>query len=253
MPNSTEKTMLILRCVSDGKGNPVSLEKIATETGINKSTASHIVSKLTEGGYLQKISHTLGYTIGAELHLLTRYGRYGEEIIRECHPILEYLSRKSGHTAVFSILSGSRKYIIDRVSPEGIYTDESASIISDDIYRTVTGRVLLAHIPRDQAMSIYGTLPKPDSTSWQEATSLDGYLRALSEIKGLPFYSIKSGHNIYFWHSFACPIYKGKKFIGAIGLAVRTTNDENCAEDEERYADLMIKCKRELERRLNFT
>ena len=252
MPNSTEKTMLILRCVSDGKGNPVSLEKIATETGINKSTASHIVSKLTEGGYLQKISHSLGYTVGAELHLLTRYGRYGEEIIRECHPILEYLSRKSGHTSVFSILSGSRKYIIDRVSPEGIYTDESASIISDDIYRTVTGRVLLAHIPRDQAMGIYGTLKKPDSASWQEATSLDGYLHELSEIKCKSCYSTKINNGTYAWHCFACPVNKGKKFVGAMGLAVRTNAKTDYPEDEEKYSILMLKCKRELERRLNF-
>ena len=253
MPNSTEKTMMILRCVSDGKGNPVSLEKISRDTGINKSTASHIVSKLTEGGYLQKISHSLGYTVGAELHLLTRYGRYGEEIIRECHPILEYLSRKSGHTSVFSILSGSRKYIIDRVSPEGIYDDESASIINDDIYRTVTGRVLLAHIPRDQAISIYGTLPKPDSTSWQEATSLDGYLRELSEIKKQSCYSIKPEGSRFLWHSFACPIYRGKKLIGAIGLAIRGTDAVDYEENECKYTELMMKCKRELERRLNFT
>ena len=252
MPNSTEKTMLILRCVSDGKGNPVSLENISKETGINKSTASHKVAKLTEGGYLQKISHTLGYTIGAELHLLTRYGRYGEEIIRECHPILEYLSRKSGHTAVFSILSGNKKYIIDRVSPEEIYPDESASIIDDDLYRTVTGRVLLSHVPRDQAMSIYGTLPKPDFTIWQEATSLDGYLHELSEIKSKSCYSTKINNGTYAWHSFACPVYKGKKFVGAMGLAVRTNAQTDYPEDEEKYSILMLKCKRELERRLNF-
>jgi hypothetical protein len=102
-------------------------------------------------------------------------------------------------------------------------------------------------------MSIYGTLQKPNATSWQEASSLDGYLHELSEIKKQSCYSIKINNGTYAWHSFACPVYKGKNFAGAIGLAVRTKGEPYCSEDEEKYSILMLKCKRELERRLNFT
>ncbi|MBE6705485.1 MAG: hypothetical protein E7583_09495, partial [Ruminococcaceae bacterium] len=121
MPNSVEKTMMILRAISDGKGTPVTLERISSDTGINKSTLSHIVSTLAKSGYLQRVSHNEGYIIGPELHFLTRYGRYGEDIISVCNPILEHLARITDATAVFAILGGDKKYIIDRVSPGDIY------------------------------------------------------------------------------------------------------------------------------------
>ncbi len=254
MPNSVEKTMIILRAVSDLKGQPASLELLSNVTKINKSTLAHIVLTLCKNGYLQRISHSEGYIIGPELHFLTRYGRFGESIISVCHPILEYLNRETGSTAVFAVLGSDKKYIIDRAASDGIYNDSKASILNDDLYRTVTGRVLLANCSPDRAMEIYNTLGAPEDNLWKEAVTVDGFLSQLKIIGNSPCYYLKSVSGKYFWHSFALPIYNQKKCEGALGLAIKkehTLQNENT--DTEKYISLMLKCKKEIERRLRFS
>ena len=253
MPNSVDKTMMILRVVSDGRGNPVSLEKISAVTGINKSTASHIISRLCVGGYLLKVSHSLGYTIGPELHILTRYGRYGEKIITEAKPILEYLHRQTGAVAIFAIIAGDKKYIIDRHPENAIYKDTEAYILGDDLYRTVTGRVLLANITTDKALEIYKTLGIPKGEEWKEALTVDGFLSELSKIRSTECYYQKTGDLKSIWHSFAVPVYMGKKCEAALGLAVNVENTSHSkCFDITKHSALMIKCKKEIERRLKF-
>lgn len=253
MPNSVDKTMMILKAVSDGRGEPVSLEKISALTGINKSTASHIISRLCAGLYLVKVSHNLGYTLGPELHMITRYGRYGEKVITVAKPILEYLHRKTGAVAIFAILAGDKKYIIDRYPENAIYKDTEAQILGDDLYRTVTGRVLLANITTDKALEIYKTLGTPKETEWKEASTPDSFLAELSKIRSTGCYYQKAGESKNMWHSFALPVIKGRKCEAALGLAVKGESTADRTDlDKEKYSALMIKCKKEIERRLKF-
>ncbi|MBQ2709600.1 MAG: helix-turn-helix domain-containing protein, partial [Clostridia bacterium] len=79
MPNAIEKAMLVLRMLSDVGGTPVTLAAMAERLEINKSTLAHIVKTLAEGGYVQRISHSEGYTLGPELYYLARQ-RYGEDL-----------------------------------------------------------------------------------------------------------------------------------------------------------------------------
>jgi len=252
MPNSVEKTMMILRAISDGKGTPVTLERISSDTGINKSTLSHIVSTLAKSGYLQRVSHNEGYIIGPELHFLTRYGRYGEDIISVCHPILEYMNRKTDALAVFAVLGNEKKYIIDRVSSQNIYSDNDATILNDDIYRTVTGRVLLANVVPDRALEIYKRLGTPDKDTWQKAVTMEGFLSQLCIIRDTPCYYIKNISGGFVWHSFAVPIFDRKKCEGALGLAIKNDISNSTDVDINGYTALMLKCKKEAERRLRF-
>lgn len=255
MPNSVEKTMMILRAVSDGKGEPVSLERISAVCGINKSTASHILKVLSASGYLRRVSHSLGYITGPELHMLTRYGRYGEDIITECHPILEHLHKKCGGTAVFSVLADGKKYIIDRVSDVSLYSDNDASILGDDLYRTVTGRVLLAAAPLDAALSVYDSIGAPRKGEWNEARTRDSFISELSHISRLSCYScINESVGNYSWLSFACAVRRGGMCVGAIGLALRYESNDMlpCKADIEKIRKTVTKSKTELERRLDF-
>lgn len=253
MPNSTEKTMMILRSISDGKGKPVTLERISQDTAINKSTIAHITATLRKSGYLQRVSHNEGYIIGPELHFLTRYGRYGEDIIGVCHPILEYINRKTHQTAVFAVLGNQKKYIIDRVASQNIYSDGDAGILDDDIYRTVTGRVLLANCTPDKVSEIYNALGSPDISVWREASTAEGFYSQLGIIREDTCYYQRSINGAFVWHSFALPIYRSKSCIGALGLAIKLEGSAGSMSlDTNKYKALMIKCRKELERRLRF-
>ena len=53
MANSVEKTMIILRALSNCKNNPIRLAELSQITGINKSTTSHILKTLCDNGYVE--------------------------------------------------------------------------------------------------------------------------------------------------------------------------------------------------------
>jgi len=255
MPNAVQKAMQVLRILSDANGHAITLAALTEETGIPKSTIAHILKTLMEEGYVQRVSHREGYMIGPELHLLTRYGRYGEDIIHECHPLLRYINREGGGTAVFAMVKGGKKYIIDRVADDGVYLDEQANLLVDDLYRTVTGRVILANIPYHEALEIFENMGMPtEEDSWPEVDSSSGFRLELEQIrkqKCYYHYAIKDG---YQWFAFAVPVFREKNCIGALGLSIRK-NMEEAGPDKntfEKTEKMMIRCRWELERRLCF-
>lgn len=254
MPNSVEKTMLILKALSGSREKPMSLELISDITKINKSTACHILKVLCRDGYVTRASHTLGYLLGPELYMLTRYGRYGEDIISHCHPLLEYVHGKYGGTAVFALLGEGKKYIIDRACDSFIYGDRDASILDDDVYRTVTGRVLLAAMPFDKALEYYEKSGKPKDGEWKGAETREGFIRTISKIRELDYYSNLTQNGNFYWLSFACPVYKFGRCLGALGLANRYDDISELPSmaEQTKRGEFLVKCRKELERRLEF-
>ena len=75
MINSVHKAMNILSIISDAENKPVTLTEISQKSGINASTCAHIISTLSEDGYVERVSHREGYILGPETYILTRFGQ----------------------------------------------------------------------------------------------------------------------------------------------------------------------------------
>ncbi len=248
MANSVEKTMQVLRALADSRGRAVTLSDLSDETGINKSTLSHIIKVLCSKGYVTRISHREGYTVGPELFFLTRYGRFGEEITSSCHSILELLNRETGGTAIFAVLNGGKKYIIDYIEGHVHYNDSPAFILSDDLYRTVTGRTLLSRLSSFEATRIFRENGLPKEGHWDAVKNEKDFLFELSKIRRLPFISEIFHSEKCTLISLAAPIYKNQKCIAALGLVLEKKEETNL----KRLEALFLRCVREAERRLEF-
>ncbi len=248
MANSVEKTMQVLRTLSDSKGRAVTLSDLSKKTGINKSTLSHIIKVLCGEGYVARVSHREGYTVGPELFFLTRYGRFGEEITSGCHSILELLNRETKGTAIFAVLNGGKKYIIDYIEGQVHYSDSPAVILSDDLYRTVTGRVLLSRLSSFEAIEIFRENGLPKEGHWDAVKSENDYQAELSKIRQMPCLCEVIPSESRTLISFAAPIHKKRKCIAALGLVLEKTGETNVKHLET----LFLRCVKETERRLEF-
>lgn len=244
MPNSIEKAMLILREISNNKGTPLKLSDIADKTSINPSTVAHILKTLLDSGYVKKVSHSQGYVLGAELYYLARYGIYKSEFLSTVHLILKYLSKTTKSTACFAILESNKKYIIDRYEFDIHYADANAAIFSDNIYRTVTGRILLANIPEHSALGILDSLGLPETEEWEEVKNEKDFLFELSKIRNYRVYYLKNDP----YCSFAAPVFYQNKCVGSIGLWSENSRSNNI----NSITKQMIRCKNEIEHRLKF-
>ena len=250
-----QKAMKILSIISDAGGSAVSLGRIAEETGYPKPTCARILATLCEDGYAVRVSHTEGYRLGPGLYYLTRYGRYEERLVELCDPVLRWLEKKSGATAVLSVIQSGRKFIIDYSDRVQHLFGENTRIRVGDIYRTATGRAILSHMSDAELREIYGRYGNPEPHHWDRVSSYESLVEALAEIRGQKVVvsdaiNARRHQNA---RGYAKPLFHHGSCIGAIGVAVEASLlDDMTAEREGEIASLLERGVREIQRRLQY-
>ncbi len=218
---SVQKAMRILTVLSDSKSRSVSLMEIAQKTGYPKPTCSHLLETLCHDGYAVRISHTDGYTLGPAIYCLTRHGRYEEDLITLCRPVMRWMEKSSRATVVLSVIQGSQKFIIDYADTEQNLLSEHSAIRTDDIYRTATGRAILAHMERDAVKEVYARYGAPPPEQWRNVPSFEVLLERLEVLRDqdIIFTGIENGIVTQSSIGLGCPLFRKHTCIGAIGLA----------------------------------
>ena len=252
---SVQKAMKILAVLSDAKSSPVSLLKISGTVNIPKPTCAHILKTLCNDGYVVRVSQTKGYTLGPATYYLTRHGRYADQLISVCRPVLSWMERNTHATVVLSVIRGSQKFIVDCFDSEQNLFSERASIRTDDIYRTATGRAILSQMDREEVRAVYEKYGNPKPGHWDGINSYEDLLEALSIIKNRKLIVTDAPDNsMHDAVGYACPIFKNGECVGAVGIA-RKTNCEMMKpshEEEEYLEKILLKGAKEIQRRLDY-
>ena len=255
MIGSVQKTIKILNVISEGKNSPVSLLYISNMIGINKSTCSHILSTLESEGFVKKISHTKGYVLGPAAYCLSRHGKYENEFATICHPLIRWLNKKTGYSVILAVVEGGQKYTIDYIDTSKILP-ESSGIMPDDIYRTATGRIIMANMDRTEIKRIFEKTGIPPEEHWDEVTSFETLEAKLSELDKngvVQTYCVRDDGKILL--GYASAVFRYTKCVGAIGVAVLCTKeeDEHFEEKESLIKQNIIKARTEIGRRLKYS
>lgn len=250
MIQSVAKAMRILAVIADGKAEPVPLGVIAAQSGYPKPTCAHIVDTLCEQGYVQRVSHAGGYRLGPALYHLTRYGRYEEELISVCHPVLRWMEHNTQATALLAVMENRQKFIIDYVDSSPRMFSEYQLIRRDALYRTATGRAILSRMDRVQLEEIYRQYGAPLEGEWAEVTDFDSLCREVEYLrmqKVVPVHqSLTSGC--------ACALMQGEICIGAVGLGWWNGDlpQNELAALQQRMERVLRRGVKEIERRLSY-
>ena len=255
MIGSVQKAIKILNVISEGKNSPVSLLYISEMTGINKSTCSHIVSTLESEGFVKKISRTKGYVLGPAAYCLSRHGRYENEFVSICHPLLRWLHKKTGYSVILAVVEGGQKYTIDCIDTEKLLP-EISGIMPDDIYRTATGRIIMANMYKSDIKEVFEKNGIPPEGHWDEVTSFETLEAKLSEIDRngiVQTYCVRDDGKIML--GYAAAVFRYTECIGAVGVAVLCTKEEyEQFEVKERIIKHnIIKARTEIGRRLKYS
>lgn len=249
MIQSVQKAMQILSVISNGKNEPVTLAQIAQITGFPKPTCAHIVETLCQSGYIEHVSRSEGYRLGLAVYHLTRYGRYGEELIALCRPVLKWMESNSQAAALLTVIRNQQKFIIDYVDTGKHLFPEYQQVRTDDIYRTAGGRVILAHMDRDQLMDIYHKYGAPPQGVWEGVTSFDTLCRELERLRTQPVVAVRNSSAI----GNACALMHGASCLGAVGLGWHVTPDAPATAERHRKIErVLVEGTREIQRRLQY-
>lgn len=230
MIKSVQKATNILTLLSNNFGNPITISEISQQLSLNKATCCHLIETLENEGFITKVSRSKGYILGPAAFYLTRYGNYRNTLITTIKPVINFLHQNLNHTVIVAIIEGNQKYIIDYIDEEDLY-DEKPKILLDDIYRTATGRAILANLSTEELYKIFKKLGTPKTNEWPEIASLnDLYDFAKNAKKDGIFQTFLQTENERYY-GFASALFNKTKCVGSIGVAVKTQN--NLPQQEE--------------------
>ena len=165
------------------------------------------------------------------------------------------MEQKSRATVILSVIRSNQKFIIDYADTEQKLFEEHPNIRTDDIYRTATGRAILSHMNRDEIKAFWDKYGTPPPGHWDEITSYETLIQALNSIRQKKVVVSKGEKNIgeQKANGYACPLFRRSNCIGAIGLALKLTEeDEDFGQREQELCRILVKGAKEIQRRLNY-
>ena len=252
---SVEKALGILSALADGENAPITVSALAKTVGINRSTCAHLVKTLVACGYAQRVSHKEGYILGPEAYCLSRFGRYADEIVELCQPVMNWLYKKTGLAVVLAVIANDEKYIIKSLDKEHKVFLKDESIRSDDIYRTATGRVILANMNGADVKKIYEKLGPPKENEWSGIQTYDQLAERLAKIAKREIVVTTHRFDGVISIGLGGAIFKGSQCLGAVGLAA-TFSESEYEEFSTRKGELCEMLKKgiaEINRRLRYS
>ena len=244
MVQSVKRAVDILTIIA-GCSRSVTLEEIARETNLNKSTCAHIVSTLCDCGFVTRISRKEGYCLGPFVYYLTQNGHFKKELIQLCSPIMNWLHKRTGETVLLSVMYEEYKLIIHRIEGRRQLSSARTQMIKGIVYPTATGRMLLAHMPRAELISIYNRLGPPKEEDWAGIRSFADMEAALEQIRRDGYVRASDEPDVV---GYACVLKsRSGEAVGALGIAVPKQ-----LEDDRKIIGDLKRAAQEINRRLSF-
>ena len=236
---SVSKAIGILQLLAKEDGQAVSLSRICEQTGLHKSTASHLLATLVEENMVEHVSRRDGYRIGYGTFLLTRFGSYQHKISEVARPVLRWLSKKTGQSTLICVLCDQKRIRIDAVVADFPLEPKKENIFVEDACDSATGLILVANLPEYQRMPYVYAWSKDDNDEAQIRSALEdaekrGYAECTKITDGVRHGGV------------AVPLFKAKKCVAALGLAYFDG-------DGKKYLPHMRIAAKEISRRLDFS
>lgn len=214
MVQSVQRAMCILRAASDGEGQPVTLRQLAQKSGLNDSTCAHLVSTLTQGGYLEQVSRAHGYIVGPMAYRVARHGPYRRDLADAGSPLVHTLARRMGETTVLLTLASAGSVVLCQAEGQDLLRLREDAVPLEDAYCTAAGRLLLAHAT-PQTLEMYIEQNGLPGSRWSGVEARIQLSARLARIREKPVCTLREIPGIV---QLACGVRQAGKVCAALGM-----------------------------------
>lgn len=226
MNRTVERTFSILNLIANSE-NGITLQEIADEMGMAKSSAFVIVHSLLELNYIKGAENNdKKYCLGIEAFKLGSKYLNDVGLVKQCAQHLPSLAERHIKTAFVAVLNGCDVvYLYKYVAPHAqLATCAIGS--TQPAHATALGKAILAFLPEEKRLSVLHKIRFDPYTS-HTITSKEALLRELDEIKRRG-YSTEHGELSELTSCYGAPIfdYTGN-VIAAISLTDIATENES--------------------------
>jgi len=179
---TVKKALDLLTVLSERPDKPQSSGVLAKKVNMHPSTCSVMLKSLVKYGLVDQNGSRQGYTLGPMAYFLTRNGPYQKHIVLAAEPVMRRLVNEFQETVLLAGLSQQGRILLAIVEGNQEIQIAKDRLFLDDIYRTATGRLLLAYLPPEERQAWIVNLGWP-GTSWPEADSEQAMNKALTQIR----------------------------------------------------------------------
>jgi DNA-binding IclR family transcriptional regulator len=208
------KAFDILEYLAQDAGRRRKLKEISAQLKLNSATCAHILKTMVQRGYADQEKSRGGYMSGPMIYYLAKKDSYRADLAFVARPLMADLVKKVNETVQLAVLHGGKRSVIVQMEGDRDIQVNSGRLFLEDVYRTATGRMLLAHLDRKGLDDFIAREGLPGA-NWPEAGSRKKLEAALV--------GIKSQKVICRWPSpdivgLASPIIEDGKVAAALGL-----------------------------------
>ena len=150
MNRTVERTFAILQLIADCKDG-ITLQEIANEMGMAKSSAFVIVQTLLELNYISTVkNNNKKYCLGIETYSLGMKYVNDMSLIEQCAIYIPPIAERYNKTAFVAVLNGTKVVYVYKYVAQDAKLASCALGTRKDAYATSLGKAIIAFLPEEE-------------------------------------------------------------------------------------------------------
>jgi len=208
------KAFDMLEYLAQEAGRRRKLNEIAAHLGLNAGTCANILKTMVQRKYVDQEKARGGYLPGPMIHYLSRMSDCRADLVSIAEPLMLDLVKHAKENVLLAVLHGGKRSSIIQIDGNQSVQINSDLFVQGDVYKTATGRLLLAHLDKKKLKNFIVREGLPGAR-WPEAASREKMDSALAAIRRQKVVCYQSSRDIV---GIASPIIDKGKVVAALGL-----------------------------------
>ncbi len=244
MNRTVERTFAILQLIADCKDG-ITLQEIANEMGMAKSSAFVIVQTLLELNYISTVTNNnKKYCLGIETYSLGMKYVNDMSLIEQCAIYIPPIAERYNKTAFVAVLNGTKVVYVYKYVAHDAKLASCALGTRKDAYATSLGKAIIAFLPEEERNALVDKIEFKALTNFT-ITSKERFLEEIERTKERG-YSLDARELENITSCCGAPIFNySGEVIAAVSLSDiynEDLDDEKVAEDLKEVALQISKC-----------
>ena len=215
MSQSLERGLTVLSKLADG---PQTLDQLAEEAGVHKSTAMRLLRTLEAGRFVRR-EGPHHYRLGSSLFDLANRALEDLDVRDAAREPIRELAAATGHTIHLAVLEGDEVVYVDKVDSRHAVRMYSRVGRHVPLHCTAVGKALVAERPARVREQLARRLEYPRMTACTIGSAED-FLTELDRVRQRG-YAEDRGEHEDFIHCIAVPVHDGSgDVVAAVSLSV---------------------------------
>lgn len=182
MNRTVERAFAILQLIADNQQG-ITLQEIANEMGMAKSSAFVIVQTLLELNYITTVqNNNKKYCLGIETFSLGMKYVNDMSLVKQCSILLPPIAEKYNKTAFVAVLNGSKIVYVYKYVARNAMLASCALGARKDAYATSLGKAIMAFLPKEEQLALVDQIEFKALTEYT-ITSKERFLEELEKTR----------------------------------------------------------------------